>query len=342
MNGEVAATTRQADAIAEEQGGGVAVAEAPEAERLTESSEKSGSVVDSSPTTESPNSQPGSAPDAPPLAELAREHQRRIVDRMIELDDIRAEAEETKKSADKRMKGAEAEIDVLRHEMMSIVRGQWQPPLPFPVQKAAEPAPSEAWKSVALCDVEDIPTKTLKILGEQDFATLGDIAALQATGQALTDIEGIGPKKATEIENALDIFWQAHPEYTRPAPPAPGDEIHTPDQLGLTAEEITAQAFPHLLTPMQLGKTQEVRTLPVRFVGDDEEFRYLNIGATADPKMGRGVHVLKKLFTVAEWEEQGIEVYSTPADAYCGAQVKCMGEVYRIGPKGDGLLVRVG
>jgi hypothetical protein len=124
--------------------------------------------------------------------------------------------------------------------------------------------------------------------------------------------------------------------------PAPGDEIHTPDQLGLTAEEITAQAFPHLLTPMQLGKTQEVRTLPVRFVGDDEEFRYLNIGATADPKLGRGVHVLKKLFTVAEWEEQGIEVYSTPADAYCGAQVKCMGEVYRIGPKGDGLLVRVG
>jgi hypothetical protein len=166
-------------------------------------------------------------------------------------------------------------------------------------------------------------------------------AALSGTEKKKTRRKGGGGLKdqIAEVLTDAGLKQRANGEWSRE--PDPGDEIHTPDQLGLTAEEITRHAHEHLLTAIQQGKTPDVRTLPVTFDGDPEPFRYLSIGTAYVPAIP-GVVKLLKLFTVAEWEEGGLEVYSTPEDAYCGARVRCMGEVYRIGPRGDALLVRVG
>lgn len=64
------------------------------------------------------------------------------------------------------------------------------------------------WRDVPLGELFD-PTKGIwKSLAQADLATVGDLADYTATDKRLTDIEGIGPGKAQEIEDTMLEFWR--------------------------------------------------------------------------------------------------------------------------------------
>lgn len=69
---------------------------------------------------------------------------------------------------------------------------------------------AEAWRDQKLSELE-ISEYTLSLLGEALITNLGDIDAQQTEYQGLTDIDGIGEVKATEIEDAITAYWVAHP-----------------------------------------------------------------------------------------------------------------------------------
>jgi hypothetical protein len=123
---------------------------------------------------------------------------------------------------------------------------------------------------------------------------------------------------------------------------APELEIHTPEQLGLTADAITAHANPHVLTPALASEAPTVKgLLSVQFEGDDGVFRYLNVGPAHEPGAPAGTLKLVKLFTPAEWEQEGIEILGEGDDVVFGTIVKCEGETFRVGPRADALFVKV-
>ena len=56
-------------------------------------------------------------------------------------------------------------------------------------------------------DELDIPKSLKEKLKEQDFETVGHIADFTSKGKMLTDLKGIGPSKAEQIEQALEQVW---------------------------------------------------------------------------------------------------------------------------------------
>lgn len=78
-----------------------------------------------------------------------------------------------------------------------------------------KPAADMDWRETPVEEL-GLPEKTAAILREAEIPTIGDIAA-HAEQFDLTDIPGIGPAKAEEIEQALERFWAEHPEYCESA-----------------------------------------------------------------------------------------------------------------------------
>ncbi len=71
------------------------------------------------------------------------------------------------------------------------------------------------WRTVALETL--FSGGTLKALNEADLRTLGDLNDFTDSGCKLTEIEGIGPGKASNIAERLEQFWREHPEYAEAA-----------------------------------------------------------------------------------------------------------------------------
>lgn len=68
------------------------------------------------------------------------------------------------------------------------------------------------WANHSLDELFD-PEKTIrKALANADIDTVGQLADYSATGKRLTDIAGIGPGKAQEIEDVMLEFWKKNPE----------------------------------------------------------------------------------------------------------------------------------
>lgn len=96
-------------------------------------------------------------------------------------------------------------------ELREVIAQHDAPRLPF-----GETEHAETWQAVRLATL-DIPQAVVTMLDEgAGLQTVGALAEFTKHNR-LTDISGVGIAKAEQIEAALDAFWAAHPEYTKPA-----------------------------------------------------------------------------------------------------------------------------
>lgn len=72
--------------------------------------------------------------------------------------------------------------------------------------EASPPADDDSWRSISVDDL-DIPKSLKEKLKEQDFETVGHIADFTSKGKNLTDIKGVGEKKAEQLQDAMEKLW---------------------------------------------------------------------------------------------------------------------------------------
>jgi len=102
--------------------------------------------------------------------------------------------------------------------------------MPEPVTTNADDQPPtaapEAWRDVSVDELigYGVSQSVVDKLKEAECATLGAIATFTQT-KLLTEIEGIGEKKAESIQDALECYWGDHPvEAEEEVPPAEEDD----------------------------------------------------------------------------------------------------------------------
>jgi hypothetical protein len=118
-------------------------------------------------------------------------------------------------------KAAKGYLDKLTTELSGYITDdeQGQRTLSFnPDAQPPETPFSESWRTVPLAEVL-LTAPGLKQLAEAGIKTMGDMADFTANHSDFDDplvgITGIGKAKAEKIQNDLDAFWAAHPEYTQ-------------------------------------------------------------------------------------------------------------------------------
>lgn len=118
-----------------------------------------------------------------------------------------AEAEGDWKGAQQDAKDAKQYFDSAVSNLRAIIRRNAdQPELPF----ADEPQADEAWRAVTLESL-GLSGKLVDILVENDLDTMGKLADYTAGEKLLTDLNGVGPAKAEEIEAACQKYWEQNP-----------------------------------------------------------------------------------------------------------------------------------
>lgn len=65
----------------------------------------------------------------------------------------------------------------------------------------------DSWRSAPLSELTGLSGKLLETLEDSGLKTMGQLADYTSSGKQLTDLSGIGPGKATKIEEACDEFW---------------------------------------------------------------------------------------------------------------------------------------
>lgn len=75
-----------------------------------------------------------------------------------------------------------------------------------------EQDPPEPWRAVTVEEL-GLPASLCETLREAKVCTLGDISDIGNRNELLTDIQGVGEKKAEQIEAACTAYWAAHPEH---------------------------------------------------------------------------------------------------------------------------------
>lgn len=133
-----------------------------------------------------------------------------------ERDVAEAEADynDAKQAATDAKKRYEGKVDRLR----DVIKSANEPLLPF---SETEETFDKGWRDVAIDDL-DLPTQLVEHLGEKQLHTIGDLSDWTSNKQ-LTDIDGVGPAKAEQIENALTKFWQDNPQYAESEDPEGGE-----------------------------------------------------------------------------------------------------------------------
>jgi hypothetical protein len=173
---------------------------------------------------------------------------------------LEAEAAEKDSEAKKAKKASEAAFEAhikleeeLRSGQQELPLGDPEPPPAKPEKPQADPAsppveapriaaapepakapePDDAWRSFLVADLTKpdgthLKRKTVESLAEQDppITTLGQLADYSKSRKQLTDIPGIGPKAAEDIDAACEHFWSRRAlDAPRPEPP-PADEAN--------------------------------------------------------------------------------------------------------------------
>lgn len=145
------------------------------------------------------------------LAELDRLRKRD--ERIRSLEQIRNEADAEVESKKLELKEAKEYAKACEKNVKRAIRGDdQQKELPF--KEGEGEASQEEDDSWRLTTIEDagIPEKLCVFLRENKppLETVGDIADWSDKHKKLlTDVPGIGPAKATQIDEALDKFWES-------------------------------------------------------------------------------------------------------------------------------------
>ena len=145
------------------------------------------------------------------LAEL--EKLRRRDERIRSLERVRNEANYEVESCKLNLKEAKEHAKACEKNLQRAIRGddQQKEQLPFKEGETQEASQEEdqSWREVSIEDA-GIPEKLCAFLLENKppLETLGDLADWSDKHKkSLTDVTGIGPAKATQIEDALVEFW---------------------------------------------------------------------------------------------------------------------------------------
>lgn len=134
------------------------------------------------------------------------ERLRRYRERLQTLEKLRNDAILDVEDKKLELKEAKEHAKICERNLQRAVRGDdEQQELPF-----SEDAIEDDWRSVSIEDA-GIPEKLCGFLRENKppIETLGDLADWSdVRKKSLTDVQGIGPAKATQIEDALIEFWE--------------------------------------------------------------------------------------------------------------------------------------
>jgi hypothetical protein len=189
----------------------------------------------------------------------------------------------------------------------------------------------------------DIRTLEKSIVDGKDFATGKKLSNKKAEGYAeeVEELKGEGNAKLAVYAGTFgDDAADRLTKHVTALVDAPALEVHTPEQLGLTAERILKDEFPNLLITGKGDTVPEVRLLPVTFNGGNDVFTYVNVGNTP-AGLPRGQRQLRRAWTKREWDETyGGREFDTD-DSYAGIAVRCEGNVCVLGPREDSVFVRV-
>jgi hypothetical protein len=160
----------------------------------------------------------------------------------------------------------------------------------------------------------------------------------KARGNIPNRIPKTNSKPATRAKKETSSKSQKQSQ--KPKSPAEEIEIHTPEQVGLTAERILKDEFPHLLVLAKGDTLHEVRLLPVTFNGGKDVTTYVNVGSVVG--QDREVRRLARAWTKREWDEAYGGREFDKDDSYAGIAVRCEGATYLLGPREDSVYVKVG
>lgn len=133
----------------------------------------------------------------------------------------------------------------------------------LPLEAADETA--DAWKSVAISDI-GFTAGAIASMQDEQIDTIGQLAAWQQDGRKkLTDLKGVGPGSAEKIETALEQWWSANQNYTRPAV----ESATTPDEVlavGVLRDDVDAVFNP------QCGHVAPQHTFSIRTDGEGAQW----------------------------------------------------------------------
>lgn len=177
--------------------------EEQEAEQASREAERDASQAEAS---DAALAVPTEEPTAYTRAEQA--HYQEILDKEKQLVTLASNMETTKERA-KAAKGRydEAVAD-LRH---LIRRGPDDQPKLNGMEDVDKPA-SDAWRDLPL-SAAGIEGAMAKAILDEEMDTLGKVADWLATGNAITDIKGIGKQKSEDYADLMEAFWGEHPEF---------------------------------------------------------------------------------------------------------------------------------
>lgn len=96
----------------------------------------------------------------------------------------------------------------------------------------------------------------LRSLKQAGLATVGKLADYTATNQRLTDIDGIGEGKATQIEEAMMRFWEANPDADRQTEEPTAEQAEQAEEEAPEAKQVMGDWRQQPLT--ELGLTAGV------------------------------------------------------------------------------------
>lgn len=169
----------------------------------------------------------GHADDPLPVADsnlsaLEKAHYAEIREKEKDVRRLACIADDKKADASAAKKAFEAADLALRN---LISRGPYQAELPFPEEKPEE------WKSISLEEL-GISQSMLTGLEDAGFKTIGDLAAHTEAGKELTEINGIGPKKAEDLAARLQSWWDDHPEYVTDDSNEDGESDELNEEVG--------------------------------------------------------------------------------------------------------------
>lgn len=162
------------------------------------------------------------AADAPDLEELQRKA--KVYDSLVaaqaksqDLKNVYLDSKEEAEAAKGQEKKDKAAYDASLEVITAIIRAEEEelPLFPKGGSVAEGLAPTDdSWRKVPLSDLE-ISAAILSKLTDAGIETIGALADYTKDGRnQVTDIKGLGPAKATAIDEALDTFWA---EWNRPS-----------------------------------------------------------------------------------------------------------------------------
>lgn len=166
-------------------------------------------------------------PEVTPYTRCEQKHYEEIRQQGRKVIELREAAEQAKAIAAAAKKTYEAAVT----ELGSLSRRSpdAQQVLPFGADK-------DAWRDLPLTDLTTA-NALLGPLEKQEFTSIGQLSDWANANGGFSGIEGIGPEKEEQLDDAFVAFWTAHPEFCEAAPEEEEDDDARESKDAAAAQE---------------------------------------------------------------------------------------------------------